>query len=156
MPWDYDRETAKRRDPITARGMRRIGAATRARRLRMGWSQRRLAVATGIHQTTISRFERGERCGMRWSRFATMVECLGGLDFDAGFEQTLERRLFGPHGLSPHPPVALAQIRDLEASVVIFRAHVERREQERLDRERRREAASEEGEPGRAVAERRS
>lgn len=132
MPWDHDAKAAKERDPVTARGMRRIGAATRDRRERMNLSQRRLGVLTGLHQSTISRFERGERCGMRWSRFAVMVEVLGGLDFDPAFERSLERRLFGPRGLHPFPPFALQQIAELEAQLETFRERFEERERNRF------------------------
>lgn len=124
MPWDHDAQVRQRRDPVTARGMRRIGAATRERRERRHLSQRDLAALTGLHQSTISRFERGERCGMRWSRFAAMVEVLGGLDFDATFEQTAEFRLFGPRGLNPFPSVALAQIDDLTATIESMRSRL--------------------------------
>ncbi len=138
MPWDEDAAAARRRDPVAARGMKRIGAATRERRQRRHLSQRDLGVLTGLHQSTICRFERGERCGMRWVRFAAMVEILGGLDFDPHLGQTFEQRLFGPAGLNPYPPVALEQLDELEAALAKLRAGVEDRERARLVRERKR------------------
>jgi len=78
MPWDAVKRTP---EPHVQRGMELIGAAARRARRRHGWSQRDLEARTGIDQTTISRFENGLRCGMRWSRFATLVAVLDGLDF---------------------------------------------------------------------------
>jgi transcriptional regulator with XRE-family HTH domain len=45
-------------------------------------SQRELARRSGVHQSSISRFERGLQFCIRWSRFARIVVVLGGLDFD--------------------------------------------------------------------------
>ena len=78
MPWD---EVKQAPEPQVQRGMELIGAAARRARRRHRWSQRDLEARTGIDQTTISRFENGIRCGMRWSRFATLVAVLDGLDF---------------------------------------------------------------------------
>lgn len=50
------------------------------RRLALGWTQRVLEWRSGIDQTVISRIENGKQYGMRWSRFADLVEALGGLD----------------------------------------------------------------------------
>lgn len=79
MPWDEDLIWA--RDRLARPGMVLIGAALKRRRLRLGLSQTRLERMTGIDQTTISRFENGKRCGLRWWRFAVLVAVLGGLDF---------------------------------------------------------------------------
>ena len=78
MPWDAVNQPP---EPQVQRGMELIGAAARRARRRHRWSQRDLEERTGIDQTTISRFENGLRCGMRWSRFATLVAVLDGLDF---------------------------------------------------------------------------
>ena len=58
-----------------------MGAALRRRRERMGWSQRELGRRSSVSQSSISRFENGIECGIRWSRFVRIVAVLGGLDF---------------------------------------------------------------------------
>ena len=78
MPWA---EPEPPRDPLVQRGLGLLGAAVRRARRRKGWSQRELGARTGIHQSTISRFERGDRVGLRFSRFAMLVAVLDGLDF---------------------------------------------------------------------------
>ncbi|MGK2851078.1 MAG: helix-turn-helix domain-containing protein [Candidatus Limnocylindrales bacterium] len=79
MPWDEAGIWV--RDPLAQPGMVLLGAALKRRRLKLGLSQTRLERMTGIDQTTISRFENGKRCGLRWWRFAVLVAVLGGLDF---------------------------------------------------------------------------
>lgn len=73
---------------------------------------------TGIDQTTLSRFERGERVGIRFARFALLVETLGGLDF-GGYRPggNPDELLLGPRGLYPHPAIAREQVRDAEAAI---------------------------------------
>ena len=78
MPWA---EPEPPREPMVQRGLELLGAAMRRARRRMGWSQRDLAARTGVHQSTISRFERGDRVSIRFSRFARIVAVLDGLDF---------------------------------------------------------------------------
>ena len=54
--------------------------------LSLGWTQRELEAESGIDQTVICRIENGKQYGLRWSRFAELVDALGGLDargFDA-------------------------------------------------------------------------
>jgi len=58
-----------------------LGAAVKRQRLRLRLTQLDIEHLTGIDQTTISRFENGRRCGIRWSKFARLVAVLGGLDF---------------------------------------------------------------------------
>ena len=43
-------------------------------------SQRYLEQLSGVDQTIISRLENGKLYGLRWSRFARIVEALDGLD----------------------------------------------------------------------------
>jgi transcriptional regulator with XRE-family HTH domain len=78
MPWA---EPEPPRDPIVQKGLSLLGAAMQRARRRKGWSQRDLASRTGVHQSTISRFERGDRVGLRFSRFCMLVGVLEGLDF---------------------------------------------------------------------------
>lgn len=66
-------------DPRTARGFELIGGAVRGRRRRLGISQRQLELLSGVDQTVISRLECGRLTGLRWSRFARLVEAVGGL-----------------------------------------------------------------------------
>lgn len=93
MPWDTPDPFS--RDPIAQVGIELIGAAMRRRRERRGLSQRDLERHTDVDQSTISRFERGERCGLRFARFARIVAVLGGLDFEPSPPGTVP---------SPRPP----------------------------------------------------
>lgn len=79
MPWTDEGFWVN--DPLAYQGLQMLGAAIKRRRLKLGLSQSRLARMTGIHQSTISRFENGKRFGLRWWRFAVLVAVLGGLDF---------------------------------------------------------------------------
>jgi transcriptional regulator with XRE-family HTH domain len=66
------------RDPQEQHGFDLIGAAIKRRRLALGWTQRQLEAYSGIDQTVISRIENGKQYGIRWSRFARLVDALGG------------------------------------------------------------------------------
>jgi transcriptional regulator with XRE-family HTH domain len=121
MPWNGESQWMA--DPRAKRGMVLIGAAMRRQRRNRGLSQRELEGLTGIHQSTISRLETGRRCGVRWARFAGIVETLGGLDFGGSAGEGI----FGPYGLSPNPTVALQQLEQAEAMLRTARAMVERR-----------------------------
>ena len=66
------------RDPQEQHGFDLIGAEVRRRRHALGWSQRVLEAQSGIDQTVISRIENGKQYGIRWSRFARLVDALGG------------------------------------------------------------------------------
>ena len=74
MTW-FDRP----RDPQEQHGFDLIGAEVRRRRYALGWSQRVLEAQSGIDQTVISRIENGKQYGIRWSRFAILVDALGGI-----------------------------------------------------------------------------
>ena len=78
----WEQRDASGRDPAIQRGMELLGRALRRQRRRSGLTQRQLGVMTGVDQSTISKFENGRRCGLRWSRFARIVAVLDGLDFD--------------------------------------------------------------------------
>jgi DNA-binding Xre family transcriptional regulator len=75
------------RYPEVQRGWEIIGRMVKRRRTMLGWSQRDLARACGLSQSVISRLENGCLPGIRFSRFARLVDALRGLDPDA-----------------PHPP----------------------------------------------------
>jgi hypothetical protein len=62
-----------------ARGFALIGRLARRRRERLGLSQRQLELLCGVDQTVISRLENGRLGGLRWSRFAELVDALGGI-----------------------------------------------------------------------------
>jgi transcriptional regulator with XRE-family HTH domain len=73
-------------DSRRQRGWNLLGAAIRRRRHSLQWTQRVLEAESGIDQTVISRIENGKQYGLRWVRFAELVDALGGLDargFDA-------------------------------------------------------------------------
>jgi transcriptional regulator with XRE-family HTH domain len=57
-----------------------LGSIVRQRRAQRGLSQRQLEMLSGVDQTIISRLENGKLYGLRWARFARIVEALGGLD----------------------------------------------------------------------------
>lgn len=68
------------RDPGQQRGFDLIGAMIKRQRHSVGWTQRFLEARSGIDQTVISRLENGKQYGLRWSRFADLVDALRGLD----------------------------------------------------------------------------
>ena len=76
MSWNEQRP----RDPQQQHGFDLIGATVERRRVSLGWTQRKLEAVSGIDQTNISRIENGKQYGLRWSRFADLVDALGGLD----------------------------------------------------------------------------
>lgn len=79
MAWDQ-----RPRDPEQQDGFDAIGRLVLRRRVWLGWSQRYLESQSGVDQTTLSRIENGKQYGLRWSRFATLVGSMGGLDLPAG------------------------------------------------------------------------
>ena len=74
------------RDPQEQHGFDLIGAAIKRRRVALGWTQRLLEAQSGIDQTVISRIENGKQYGIRWSRFALLVDALGGFGGSTGRE----------------------------------------------------------------------
>jgi transcriptional regulator with XRE-family HTH domain len=68
------------RDPQQLRGFDLIGGMVKRRRVALGWSQRYLEGQCGVDQAVISRLENGKQYGLRWSRFAELVDALGGLE----------------------------------------------------------------------------
>jgi transcriptional regulator with XRE-family HTH domain len=77
---DWGVRDMNERDAAARRGMILIGRAIYRQRSHLRMTQRDLAIQLGIDQSTISRVENGHR-GFRWSRFARLVDELGGLDF---------------------------------------------------------------------------
>jgi transcriptional regulator with XRE-family HTH domain len=75
------------RDPDQQRGFELIGATIRRRRLALGWTQRDLDARSGVDQAVISRLENGKQYGMRWLRFAQLVQALGGLETPSAARQ---------------------------------------------------------------------
>jgi DNA-binding Xre family transcriptional regulator len=82
-------EDRERRFPEVQRGWEILGAMVKRRRAVIGWSQRDLQRASGLHQSGVSRLERGILSGIRFSTFARVVAAMNGLDPSA-----------------PHPPRA--------------------------------------------------
>jgi transcriptional regulator with XRE-family HTH domain len=83
------------RDPQRQHGFDLIGEMVKARRYKLGWSQRYLEALSGIDQTVISRIENGKQYGLRWLRFADLVDALGGLECVSTRPDSPERAPFG-------------------------------------------------------------
>jgi transcriptional regulator with XRE-family HTH domain len=75
--WEHSREA---RHGVEQRGYDLIGSMLKRQRLNASLTQRELESLTTIDQTVISRLENGKQYGLRWSRFATLVGVLNGLD----------------------------------------------------------------------------
>jgi transcriptional regulator with XRE-family HTH domain len=65
-----------RRIRVSGAGLEILGRAVLEGRRRAGLSQRQLGYRAGVHQSTISRPERGRLNGMRLQRLATIVAVL--------------------------------------------------------------------------------
>jgi transcriptional regulator with XRE-family HTH domain len=63
-------------DAATLRGLELIGEIVYEGRRRAGISQHHLASLAGVHQSTISRLERGRLNGIRFKRLALIVATL--------------------------------------------------------------------------------
>ena len=99
MSWNEPRF----RDPQQQHGFDLIGASVKRKRVWLGWTQRKLEAESGIDQTNICRIENGKQYGFRWSRFADLVDAMGGLDVGLLPARAIRAR-----------PAALARI-DLDA-----------------------------------------
>jgi transcriptional regulator with XRE-family HTH domain len=66
------------RDASSQRALIAFGAALRAERERQGMSRVDLSEASGVHQATIARIERG-RCDARWDTLFKLQRGLGSL-----------------------------------------------------------------------------
>ncbi len=75
QPWPTDRRVI--------RGLQLIGATIRRRRLRLALSQRQLQYLSGVQQSSISRLENGILTGLRWQKFARLVDALDGVEYGA-------------------------------------------------------------------------
>jgi ribosome-binding protein aMBF1 (putative translation factor) len=82
MPWSSFATSSA--DLSAVNGYRMIGRVVRERRRRLGISQQVLGRLSGVDQSVISRLENGKLVHLRWSRFAAIVETLGGLDVVEG------------------------------------------------------------------------
>ena len=71
-------------DPHVQRGLEIIGRAAWKARRRAGLTQRELGYRVGVHQSTISRLERGRLNGMRLKRLAAIVAALDRISFVDG------------------------------------------------------------------------
>jgi transcriptional regulator with XRE-family HTH domain len=87
MAWDDVRRT-----PEEQRGFDLVGSLIRRKRVALGWSQRTLEAYSGIDQTVISRIENGKQYGLRWVRFARLVDALDGLELSRPPTDPLPRR----------------------------------------------------------------
>jgi transcriptional regulator with XRE-family HTH domain len=76
-----------RRTPAVDFGLKCLGRALFDARRRAGYSQTQLARISGVHQSTISRVERGRLDGMRLRRLAVLIAALGGISIDLAAER---------------------------------------------------------------------
>ena len=75
------------RTPPVDFGLRCLGRALFDARRHAGYNQSQLARISGVHQSTISRIERGRLDGMRLRRLAVLIAALGGIEIDLEAEQ---------------------------------------------------------------------
>ena len=76
------------RTPAVDFGLKCLGRSLFDARRRAGYTQVQLARISGIHQSTISRIERGRLDGMRLWRLALLIACLSGIAIDPWAERT--------------------------------------------------------------------
>lgn len=115
-------------------GLDLIGQMVRTRRQRLGWTQAYLEMLAGIDQTVISRIENGKQYGMRWQRFADLIDTLGGLDGPTENPDYFAKAPFGARLPVPERPEVEFDAVDLTDDLDGWEARRERRE----ERERRR------------------
>jgi transcriptional regulator with XRE-family HTH domain len=75
------------RTPAVDLGLECLGRALFDARRRAGYTQSQLARISGVHQSTISRIERGKLDGMRLRRLAVLIAALGGIEIDLAAER---------------------------------------------------------------------
>ena len=97
-------------DQRVLRGLELLGRVVKLRRKQRGVSQRRLEVLSGVDQTIISRLENGKLFGLRWARFARIVEALAGLDVSLSAPEP--SAWVGPTANGPPDPAAVRAILD--------------------------------------------
>src|SRR3954447_13774756 len=98
------------RDPQRQHGFDLFGETLRRRRRWLGWTQRQLEAYSGIDQTVISRLENGKQYGLRWARFADLIDALGGLEVGPGSPDPpgyAPRAARSPAGAGDYPRIDL-------------------------------------------------
>jgi transcriptional regulator with XRE-family HTH domain len=103
MSWDPDPWPS---DPRVRRGLELIGDTIKRRRERLALSQRQLQGLSGVQQSGICRLENGKLTGLRWQRFARIVDALDGLEFAA--PEARHSASFGAITQGPMPWLAAA------------------------------------------------
>jgi transcriptional regulator with XRE-family HTH domain len=88
-------------DSRIRRGFELIGGTVKRRRERLALSQRQLQQLSGVQQSGISRLENGKLTGIRWQRFARLVDALDGLEYVAPLPE--HPPWPGPAGRRPPP-----------------------------------------------------
>ena len=83
----FNRPMVPPRTPAVEYGLERLGRALLDARRRSGYNQSQLARVSGVHQSTISRIERGKLDGMRLRRLAVLIAALGGISIDLAAER---------------------------------------------------------------------
>ena len=78
----FNRAVVPPQTPGVEFGLTCLGRELLAARRRAGYTQAQLARISGIHQSTISRVERGRLDGMRLRRLAVLIASLGGIQLD--------------------------------------------------------------------------
>jgi len=82
-------------DPLTLDALRALGSVFEGMRRSRGMSQRRLAIRSGLSQSTISRLEAGKA---PWLRAETLARLLAGIDQVIDEGQPRHREATGPPG----------------------------------------------------------
>lgn len=114
MSWDPSHWPTDRR---VLRGLALLGRIVKLRRGQRGLSQRQLETLSGVDQTIISRLENGKLYGLRWARFARIVDALGGLDVSLPAPETPAWR--EPTSAGPPDPDAIRAILQARKAKII-------------------------------------